>query len=118
MKSCSGETTVEITPVTNGYISPEAATYSYTKTTLAAPQNVTVKGNVISWAAVKGATSYTVSVGDKTFTVKTTTLDLSAQTLNASSGDILDVTVVAESADESLLPATRQSSSTSALQVN
>lgn len=75
----ASELTVSVTPTTQGYNSPAAGEYTYTRTRLPAPGSLKVTGSVLSWEAVDGATSYTVSVGGREYTVSDgTQYDLSA----------------------------------------
>ena len=90
-----GKVTVKVVPVTEGYLSGEAVSVSYTKNTLAAPTGIKVNGNVISWNAVAGATSYVVKVGAKEFETKTATLDLTAVDATFANGEIVAVSVKA-----------------------
>jgi hypothetical protein len=60
VKNLSGDIKLEIVPATKGYNSPEAATTTYTKTSLATPEGLTVSGNILSWNAVDGAKLYQV----------------------------------------------------------
>ena len=82
----TGAITVSVTPVTEGYNAPAAATASCTKTAPAAPQNVTVNNMVITWDAVEGATKYEVKVGGETYEVTTNSLDLVEEKFDASVG--------------------------------
>ena len=72
----SGEMTVKVIPVTDGYNSPDAATATYTKAAPAAPTGLTASGNVLSWNEVAGATSYIVKVNSATLTTETNSIDL------------------------------------------
>ena len=82
----TGDITVSVTPVTEGFNTPAAATASCKKTAPAAPQNVAVDGMVITWDAVEGATKYEVKVGSETYEVTTNSLDLVEKQFNASVG--------------------------------
>ncbi|MGN1051837.1 MAG: InlB B-repeat-containing protein, partial [Candidatus Scatosoma sp.] len=68
----AGTVTVEVTAQTKGYNSSEAASVSYTKTKIAAPSNIKVLNNVVTWDAVSGATAYKIKVGavEKTVTAE------------------------------------------------
>ncbi len=103
IKGCSGSVAVEVTPVTEGYASPAATAYTYTKATLAAPIGVTVNGTVVSWAGVQNATSYTVKVGSKTFTTSTASIDLSEVDLDLEAGADVEISVMAEGAGKTSL---------------
>ena len=103
VKGCSGSVAVEVTPVTEGYASPAATSYTYTKATLAAPIGVTVNGTVVSWAGVQNATSYTVKVGSKTFTTSTASIDLSEVDLDLEAGADVEISVMAEGAGKTSL---------------
>ncbi len=69
LKEYSGEVKVSVYARTKGYNSPEATTYTYQKDALATPANIRIIGDILSWDAVNGATSYEVKVDDQTFSV-------------------------------------------------
>ncbi len=69
LKGYTGELKVSVYPVSKGYNSPEPATTTVTKTTLASPTNVKVVDGVVTWDAVEGATGYTVLVDDEAYEV-------------------------------------------------
>ena len=77
----TGEIAVAVAPVAGGYNSPDAAVASATKTAPAAPQGVNVAGNVISWNAVEGATSYEVVMNGQTVTTTETSVSIGDFTL-------------------------------------
>lgn len=74
---CESGFEASVVPVTKGYNSPEAATVSFTKTSLAAPDDIRVNGFTVSWNDV-GSTSYEVMVSGQKFTVEGLSIDLSA----------------------------------------
>ena len=91
----SGDITVAVVPVTNGYNSPAAATANCSKTAPAAPQNVQVNGMVITWDEVAGATKYEVKIGSSTYEVTTNSVDLVEKKFDASVGQTYTVLVKA-----------------------
>ena len=100
MGNYTGDITVAVTPVTDGYLSPEATSSTHTKTAPAIPQELTVNNAVLSWAD-GGAASYEVKVGDKTFTVTGTSFDLTkAEGLELNVGELYQVSVRAINAGE------------------
>lgn len=58
----AGEYEVGVYSVTKGYNSPAATTITYRKTTLAAPDGLTVAGDTVTWNEVEGAKGYAVKV--------------------------------------------------------
>ena len=97
----AGEVTVKVVPVTKGYLSPEAASVTYTKTSLSAPAGLKVNGTVVSWTAVEGATLYTVKVGAKEFETDKTSIDLSEIDVTLTSGAAYVISVKASAGDKS-----------------
>lgn len=92
-----GELTVSIVPVAFGWNSPEATDYTFTKATLAAPQNVRLNGIQLAWNAVEGATGYKVKIGNATRTVTgatTTTYVLTDEDLGSDSSTQITVYAV------------------------
>ena len=84
LKECpadaEGKVKISVYAETNGYNSPAATEYVYTKTKLAAPSNVTLT-NVegvykLSWKKVTGATEYSVKIGNTILTATTNELDI------------------------------------------
>lgn len=58
----AGKITVSVIPKAYGYNSPDAATIECEKSTMAAPADLVLNGNVLTWSVVDGAESYTVKV--------------------------------------------------------
>ena len=71
-----GNIKVEVVSVAFGYHSTTGA-LSYTSTRLPAPTNIRVNGSTISWDAVEGATSYTVSIDGKEYVATTNSMTIS-----------------------------------------
>ena len=94
----AGELSFSIYPRTTGYNSPVPATLKVTKTSLAAPQNLTVSGSKLSWDAVTDATGYTVKIDGTEYPAASNEFDL---TDYVDSGDIV-VSVRANGAANSL----------------
>ncbi len=69
LKEYKGELTIKVTPVAKGYNSPQAATVTYNKTSLATPGNIRVAEGKLIWDAVEGASSYNVRIGANTHQV-------------------------------------------------
>ena len=89
----TGDITASVTPVTEGFLSPEAATATCKKTAPAIPQGLSVTNTTLTWAD-GGAASYEVKIGDKTFTVNGTSFDLTkAEGLELTVGEIYAVSV-------------------------
>jgi uncharacterized repeat protein (TIGR02543 family) len=95
LKNFTGDLAIKITPVTEGYLSPEAATHTYKKATLQAPTGLTINGMVVSWNAVEGATGYNVKVGSKVIAATGTTLDLSTADVSFMTGEVIRISVMA-----------------------
>ena len=95
----SGELSIKVTPITDGYNSPDAATASFTKVIPAAPTGLTVSGNNVSWNAIEGATSYTVKVGNTTVTTDTNTYNIAGGDVVLVPGDYYSISVQAITAN-------------------
>lgn len=92
----AGEIAFEIVANGTGYLSSPAASYSYTKTTIAAPTGLAVNGNILSWNAVVGENiAYVVTVNGTTYTSATNSIDLDAAGLSVSKGTVLNISVAA-----------------------
>ncbi len=61
---CDAKTTVSVHAEIKGYKAGAAAELSLSLARLATPSNIRITGNTLSWNEVKGATSYTVKVGE------------------------------------------------------
>ncbi len=59
---------IKVYPMTKGWNSPASSTFTYHKTTPAAPRNITFNIVTVSWTAVEGATSYEIRINDQIFT--------------------------------------------------
>lgn len=79
LKNYSGNIAVSVYAKTSGYNSPDATTYSYTKSILATPSSIAIVGDTLRWNAVEGASSYEVQIGSQIFKVNGTSYDLSAE---------------------------------------
>lgn len=77
LKTCSGNIEVVITPVADGYNSPEGTKHIYSKKYLATPDNIRIIGNTLHWAEVAGASGYEVRVeGGEVASAQTNEFDL------------------------------------------
>ena len=72
----TGAIAVTVAPATSGFNSPAATAASCTKNAPATPDGLTVLGNIISWNAATGAASYEVKIGDQSFPVTGTSVDI------------------------------------------
>ena len=97
----TGNVTVNVVPVTEGYNSPEATVATCTKTAPPVPNGITVNGMSLTWNAVEGATSYEIKIGSVTKTVTTNTLDLADPQLGLTVGATYTVQVKAIKGNES-----------------
>ena len=89
----SGDISIEVIPVTEGYLSPESTKASCHKTAPATPQNLIATNTVLTWND-NGATSYEVKIGDKSFTVTEPTFDLTkAEGLSLNVGEEYSITI-------------------------
>ncbi len=79
-----------VTAVADGYAS-STATFTYDRR-LDAVSGLAFRNDTLSWNAVPGATSYTVRVGDSTYTVTGTVLDLSALANGSYTASVTPVT--------------------------
>ena len=78
LRSYSASTVkAEVTPVSEGYISPEAAVYTYERKQLHAPTGLKIVRSELSWNAVEGATSYLVLIDGQQYEAEGTSFDLS-----------------------------------------
>ncbi len=102
----TGSVSVSVTPVADGYNSPEASTATATKTAPAKVQGLALNGTVLTWTSEAG--TYVVTVNGTEYTVTEATLDLAAKLteLNLTAGEEYTVTVVATANGESSAPAT------------
>ena len=99
LKGYTGELKVSVYPVSKGYNSPESATTTVTKTTLASPTNVKVVDGVVTWDAVEGATGYTVLVDNEAYEVTEASYKL--VTTDFEKNSVHSVYVMATNADSS-----------------
>lgn len=79
LKKFTGEITVKVTPVTDGFNSPEAVAFSFTKNTLSTPSAIRVANNKITWDAVNDASSYVITVNGAAKTVTSNEYALSQE---------------------------------------
>ena len=91
----TGNISISVVPVTDGFNTPAAVTANCNKTAPAAPQNVRVEDMVILWDEVAGATKYEVKVGSTTYEVTGNSLDLVAKKFDASVGENYQIMVKA-----------------------
>ena len=103
VKHLSGDISLEVVPVTKGYNSPEAATASYQKTSLAAPQGLCFSGTSVSWDAVEGATGYMVKINNQSFQASSNSVELKDLAMGElTSGTTYEISVMALGAENSL----------------
>jgi len=89
----SGDISIEVIPVTEGYLSPDATKATCQKTAPAIPQGLVANNTVLSWKD-NGATSYEVKINDKVFTVSEPKFDLAtADGLSLNVGELYDISV-------------------------
>ena len=72
----AGDLKLTVKATAHGYNSSEDAAYTYAKTTLAAPQNLTFEGEEITWDAVENAVSYNVNIDGTDYNVQGTVFTL------------------------------------------
>ena len=102
IKECAnvdGGIVINVYAVGEGFNASAIANIKYEKTALATPTVVSIDGTTMTWTAVSGATGYTVKVGDKTFTVATNSVDLSAQQIEWIKDNNYVITLQATGAD-------------------
>lgn len=68
----AGDITVKVVAQTRHYNPSAAAEIAYTKARIAAPTNIRVGQNVVTWDAVDGATAYKIRIGGKEYSVEGT----------------------------------------------
>ena len=90
----TGDISVAVTPVNSGFNSPEASSASCKKTVPPVPSGITLNGNLLTWNAVEGATSYEVKVGSKTYNTEVNSFNLTnAELTSAAVNEICIKTV-------------------------
>lgn len=101
-EGCDGAITVKVTPYTKGYNSPAPTEIQIYKTSLAAPYDLRIVGNVLSWESDKNATGFDVYIAGQTVSSATSSIDLSTITgINWEQGADYNIRVRANSADKS-----------------
>ena len=98
---CNGGIVIEVYPVSNSYISPKAAKFTFDKQNLATPSDIRISGTTVSWTAVAGATSYEVRIAGTTLTTDTNSIDIAGKVTLAEKADYT-LTVVAKGDKDSL----------------
>ena len=73
-----GEIRISVRAVAHGYNNSETAEYTYIKTRLATPVEITVDGDELKWNAVTGAESYTVLIDGTEYTATGNSMRLPA----------------------------------------
>ena len=73
-----GEIRISVRAVAHGYNNSETAEYTYIKTRLATPVEITVDGDELKWNAVTGAESYTVQIDGEEYTATGNSMKLPA----------------------------------------
>lgn len=82
LKECSnvsGGIVVKVYPVSQMFISPAEASYTFNKQNLATPQNIRIQGTTVSWDAVAGASSYDVRIAGATINATTNSVNLAGK---------------------------------------
>lgn len=103
-EGCNGTITVKVTPYTKGYNSPAPAELAIQKATLAAPSNVRIVGEVLSWDGDAAATGYDVYIAGQTVSTATNSLDLSTvEGISWAANGDYQIRVLAKNADKSSL---------------
>ncbi|MDE6618498.1 MAG: leucine-rich repeat protein [Clostridiales bacterium] len=103
-EGCNGTITVKVTPYTNGYNSPAPAELAIQKTSLAAPSNVRIVGEVLSWDGDAAATGYDVYIASQTVSTATNSLDLSTvEGISWEANGDYQIRVLAKNADKTSL---------------
>ena len=91
----NGAFSVSVKAVSRDYISAPASTYSYNKVTLAAPANLTVSSDVLSWDAVAGENvSYIIYINGVEYTSNTNSFNFTEASLSAQAGDVLKISII------------------------
>ena len=105
LKGCDaaeGGIVVKVYPKTEGYNSPAASEFVYTKTVLGTPTDLLLVGNVLSWNAVAGAEKYEVTVNGVAYESTTNSFDLTPM-VDVIEGVEYTLTVQAKGASDSLV---------------
>jgi len=91
----TGNISISVVPMADGYNSPASTIANCTKTAPAAPEGVTAMGNKIFWNAVAGATSYEVNIGGQSIIADTNEVDLASTSVVLTQGQSYNVKVKA-----------------------
>ena len=92
VKSYTGEMTLSVIPVTDGYLSGEPKELTATKSAPATPTGLSINGMTVTWSDT-GADSYELKVGSKSFVVEATAFNLSDAGIEFSSDATYAITV-------------------------
>ena len=84
--SFTGEIEIYVTPVTEGYNSPDAVKATASKTNPATPTGLTANGLVISWDDMK-ADGYEIKINNKTFSTFETSFNLESANIELVAGE-------------------------------
>lgn len=98
IKYYTGEMNIKVTPIAAGYNSPDAAEFTYVKTTIAAPMNVRLDGNKIVWDAVAGASKYIVKLDSKEYEATTNEFALTEEIIGEAESCIVSIKAIAATA--------------------
>lgn len=97
LKYDTGNMTIKVTALADGYNSTQSEAVAYNKAKLVAPDDIKLNGTTLTWTADAMAASYNVKVGDQTLTAATNSIDLS-QTPYVSGQNAYEVSVQAVAA--------------------
>lgn len=98
IKYYTGEMNIKVTPIAAGYNSPDAAEFTYVKTTIAAPMNVRLDGNKIVWDAVAGASKYIVKLDSKEYEATTNEFALTEEIIGEAESCVVSIKAIAATA--------------------
>ncbi len=98
-----GEYTILVQPVARGWNSPAATSYTYQKTRLGTPKDLTYAENSLEWEASEGAEKYIVTADGEEHICEGTSVSLDELNLNgAIENHKISVRARAQGADDSL----------------
>ena len=105
MGSYYGNVSYTVTPAKAGYYAASKSG-SFDKAELATPKNISMIGYDVTWDAVSGATSYSVTINGETFTTTTNSYTTDTAKTDAADSFAISVTAIAANAANNSLAGT------------
>lgn len=98
LREYSGQLSIAVTPVREGYNSPDPVKFDFERKELSAPSLLTVTGTMLSWRNVDDATSYSVYINGNRFDTSDTRLNLVDVGFDFATGGYYELSVQARTA--------------------